>query len=208
MRWRPTLLVLHRDVGFLCLGLTLAYAVSGIAVNHKHDWDYNRATRVEQRDVGRASVLLPSLSAERKAAIDASPAAMSREEEHDLIGRIAASAGRDAPKNAFWRGPDRIQLYYGSGEADVIDYTPSTGALAHTQKQDRWLLRDLNFLHLNEARGIWTYVADGYAALLLFLAVSGAVIVRGRRGLAGRGGVLVGIGLAVPLLAVLLVRYF
>ena len=208
MRWRPTLLVLHRDVGFLCLGLTLAYAVSGIAVNHKHDWDYNRSTKVEQLGVGRPGALLSNLSQERKSAIDANPADMSRDEERTLIARIAETAKRDAPKNAFWRGPDRIHLYYGKGEADVYAYTPSTGVLVHTQKQDRWLFRDINFLHLNEASGIWTFIADGYAALLAFLSVSGAIIVKGRRGLIGRGGVLAGIGLAVPLLAVLIYRYF
>ena len=30
MRWRRTLIFLHRDAGFLCLGLTLVYAVSGV----------------------------------------------------------------------------------------------------------------------------------------------------------------------------------
>jgi len=208
MRWRPTLHVLHRDVGFLCLGLTLAYAVSGIAVNHKHDWDYNRSTSVEERSIGKPGALLTELSAERRAGIDAQPAAMSREEERLLFARIASSAGRPTPYNAFWRGPDRIQLYYGRGEADVLEYVPTTGMLSHTLKRDRWLLRDLNFLHLNEGRGPWTFIADGYAALLLFMAVGGVILVRGRKGLIGRGGVLAAIGLAVPLVAIVLYRYW
>ena len=35
MKWRPTLFVLHRDVGFFCLGLTLVYAISGAAAKGK-----------------------------------------------------------------------------------------------------------------------------------------------------------------------------
>ena len=30
---------LHRDAGYLAVGLTIVYAVSGLAVNHVSDWD-------------------------------------------------------------------------------------------------------------------------------------------------------------------------
>ena len=34
MKWRKINLVLHRDIGYLCVGLTLAYSISGITLNH------------------------------------------------------------------------------------------------------------------------------------------------------------------------------
>jgi uncharacterized protein len=33
--------VTHRDIGYLITGLTIIYALSGIALNHKHDWNPN-----------------------------------------------------------------------------------------------------------------------------------------------------------------------
>ena len=30
---------LHRDIGYFCIGLTLIFAVSGIALNHLDDWN-------------------------------------------------------------------------------------------------------------------------------------------------------------------------
>ncbi len=33
--------ITHRDIGYLIAGLTIIYAVSGIALNHKHDWNPN-----------------------------------------------------------------------------------------------------------------------------------------------------------------------
>ena len=33
--------ITHRDIGYLIAGLTLIYALSGIALNHKHDWNPN-----------------------------------------------------------------------------------------------------------------------------------------------------------------------
>ncbi len=40
-RWRPWLRALHRDAGYLAVGLTFIYAVSGLAINHIKDWDPN-----------------------------------------------------------------------------------------------------------------------------------------------------------------------
>ena len=37
--WRRWSIVLHRDVGYLAVAMTLAYAISGIAVNHVADWN-------------------------------------------------------------------------------------------------------------------------------------------------------------------------
>ncbi len=40
-RWRAWLRALHRDTGYLLVGLTFVYAASGIAINHIADWDPN-----------------------------------------------------------------------------------------------------------------------------------------------------------------------
>ena len=37
-RWRPWLRAVHRDVGYVAVGLTFVYALSGLAVNHITDW--------------------------------------------------------------------------------------------------------------------------------------------------------------------------
>src|SRR4051794_5619828 len=38
---RPLLRAIHRDMGYLAVGLTFVYAASGLAVNHIADWDPN-----------------------------------------------------------------------------------------------------------------------------------------------------------------------
>ena len=125
-----------------------------------------------------------------------------RERQDELVARIGAALGHDGPpRAAFWRAPDRLSLFYGEGDADVADYEPSTGRLTRTWRRPRFLVRAFNVLHLNEHRHVWTWFADAYAVLLLFLAISGTVMVRGRHGLKGRGGLLAVVGTAVPLVA-------
>ena len=36
--WRPWLRAMHRDIGYVAVGLTFVYALSGLAVNHLTDW--------------------------------------------------------------------------------------------------------------------------------------------------------------------------
>src|SRR5258706_14789218 len=38
-RWRAWVRAIHRDVGYLAIGFTVIYALSGIAMNHIDDWD-------------------------------------------------------------------------------------------------------------------------------------------------------------------------
>jgi len=37
-RWRAWLRAFHRDFGYLAIGFTVIYAISGIAQNHIEDW--------------------------------------------------------------------------------------------------------------------------------------------------------------------------
>lgn len=48
VRWKLWARSLHRDVGFFFIGLTVIYALSGLAVNHIDDWDPN-FTHIEER---------------------------------------------------------------------------------------------------------------------------------------------------------------
>jgi hypothetical protein len=78
------------------------------------------------------------------------------------------------------------------------------GEVLEEGQEPRWFLRLANWLHLNRGKQAWTYVADGYAVLLLFLALSGLFMIPGRKGLVGRGALIAGIGAAVPVLYVVL----
>ncbi|HOU90667.1 MAG TPA: PepSY-associated TM helix domain-containing protein [Polyangiaceae bacterium] len=208
MSVRRHLVAWHRDLGYLACGLTVAYAVSGVAVNHEEHWDYNRATRREARTIGAPAVILPGLTEQRRRELDAAPTAVADAELPALIDAVTARVGRPAPPhNAFFRGPDAMHLYYASGDSDEVVYHPRSGRAELIRRRDRWLLRDLNYLHLNEGRGLWTYVADAYAVVLATLALTGIFIARGRRGLRGRGGLLLALGLVVPLVALLVLRH-
>jgi hypothetical protein len=63
----------------------------------------------------------------------------------------------------------------------------------------RSVFRETNYLHLNVPKKVWTYIADIFAAALIYLAVTGIFMIEGEKGIKGRGKWLVGFGLLIPL---------
>jgi hypothetical protein len=183
MRWRKWNVVLHRDVGYLVAGLTVAYAVSGFAVNHVADWNPNYEFVREERRFAPIAV------GERDAMVA------------ELVGKLGLPG---PPREAFRAQPEQLELFY-PGFSVRADAAQGTAIVERTR--DRALLRDLNFLHLNHPKGAWTLVADLYAVALAFMAISGLFIARGRTSLSGRGKWWVLAGLAVPAAFVVVLRY-
>src|SRR5262245_48750734 len=173
-RVRPLLRALHRDAGYLAVGLTCVYALSGLAVNHVKDWDpsfddYERVSRV------------PPLSAA---------------EDDAAIARRVLSALRidEPPRDVYRESDDALAITFDKRSLHV---TLSSGEVLEQGQEPRFFLRAANYLHLNRGKKAWTWVADIYALALLGLALSGMFMLPGRKGLLGRGAILVLLGAAV-----------
>ena len=50
--WRAWLRAVHRDAGYIAVGLTVVYALSGLAVNHISDWDPNFQSYERTHELG------------------------------------------------------------------------------------------------------------------------------------------------------------
>jgi uncharacterized protein len=177
---RPLIRALHRDIGYFAVGLTFVYALSGLAVNHISDWD---------------------------------PSFHQIERTHPIVGELpgedAAIARAVLEQLQIAQEPEEIYRV----DATQIDVVVHNRTLhVNTQKREileegqepRFLLRVANWLHLNRGKKAWTWVADGYAAFLLYLATSGLFMLPGKKGLVGRGGILLGLGVLVPVTYVVL----
>jgi len=177
---RPWVRAVHRDAGYLAVGLTLVYALSGLAVNHIADWDPS----FEQ--VSHTHQLQGPLPTE--------PEAASR--------RVLAELGvREVPREVYAAEPGAVDIVF---DRRTLHVSTTTGKVVEEGQSPRLFLRAANWLHLNRGKQAWTYVADTYAVLLLYLAISGLFMIPGRKGLLGRGAVIAAIGAAIPIAYVVL----
>jgi hypothetical protein len=172
-RWRGWLRAVHRDFGYLAVGFTLIYAVSGLAINHIADWDPNFTSSEKTITIPPIDVDLPDDAA---------------------VKIVTDAAGTGKPDDVF-RAGDEIRLSYSSG----AQVTAIGDTLTVQARKPRFFLRVANWLHYNRGKKAWTYMADVYAIMLLYLAISGIFMIKGRLGLRWRGAILISLGVGVPL---------
>ena len=175
-KWRSWLRALHRDFGYIAVGLTFMYALSGLAVNHIADWDPN-FENYERQVVVQAP--LPTDDDEAAAAI------------------VAKELGiTDEPIDVYRVTDELLEVAY---DRRTLHVTLSEGRVFEEGQEPRFFIRAANWLHLNRGKKAWTWFADGYAVVLLLLATSGVFMIPGKKGLLGRGAVLIAAGIAIPL---------
>ncbi len=180
MRWRKLVIATHRDVGYFFAGLTVIYAISGIAVNHIDDWNPNYVIRTEEVSVGE----LPMTDTSELAA--------------EVLRRMAIT---EPPESVVRMTPGRLKIFLAGR---TLTAALPSGDIVDEQARRRWAFFEINYLHLNHGKGFWTWFADLYAVGLVVLACTGVLIITGEKGLGGRGRWLMLAGLAIPLVYLIL----
>jgi len=181
VRWRHLFRVVHRDIGYVCVALTLAYGLSGLAVNHIEDWNPNY--KFAQRDIDLGPL----------------PAGELADQARFVVTTLALDPR--AVRGHFAETATTLKVFLDGGQEAVVDTRTGKGTLKVVTT--RAVLFEVNSLHLNNLKGAWTYVADLFAIALMLLAITGAVMMKGDRGIAGRGKYFIGAGLAIPIGAII-----
>ncbi len=185
MAWRKTLRSLHRDIGYLAVGLTVAYAISGIAVDHIEEWNPNRTVSWSELALGPVT----------------------GESSELMVAEVVKRLDLDHAdvRSHLMQGPQSLKIFMTTGDEITLD--PATGKGGMKTVRDRPVLREVNALHLNDLKGAWTWIADIFAVALIFLAISGSIMLKGGLGFGGRGKWLVAIGVLIPIIALVVGNY-
>ena len=176
MNWRPWNNAIHRDLGYLCFGLTIVYVLSGVAVNHIDLW--NPSYRVEHL----------------RSRLDGPVSATTFDQPY-IDGLLARLGENRRFLNSFQPDPRTLQVFV---EGNTITVNLATGEVLQEKVMPRPLLRQANFLHLNHPKKLWSWFADLYALCLGVVATTGLFVLHGKKGLTGRGAWLTGLGILLP----------
>jgi hypothetical protein len=170
---------LHRELGFLFFGMAIIYGISGIALNHgvARHWNPGIITRSEIHDFRPLS----------RAEVDRGVI----EEILDLTGQ------RKNYKQYYFPTEDHLMIYLRGGHI-MVDL--SSGESRLTRIRNRPFFREVNYLHYNKPKKLWTWFSDFFGLAMVLLAISGIVMVKGKKGIRGSGGILLAAGILVPLI--------
>ena len=173
---------LHRDFGYFFAAMTLIYALSGIALNHRKDW--NPSYSIERTE---HQVKIPGdLQTNEKNAVD------------EILKQI------DQEKNYrkyYFPAVNELKVFMNGGGSVVVNLT--SGKLLFENLKKRPVLHQVNFLHYNPGK-LWVWFSDLYCIALILLAISGLFILKGKNGITRRGAWLTVAGIILPIVFLLL----
>ena len=176
-RWRRWNNAIHRDFGYFFFGMTVIYALSGIALNHIKDWNPNYIIRN-----WNTTVNVPSVSTY-----------LSKDQILDILDQVGLK--REYKKHYY---PDKqtLKVFLDHGSAT---FNLGTGSGTIETIRRRPVFNQVNFLHYNPTRW-WTWFSDIYAGALALLAITGLFVLKGKNGLTRRGAWITLAGILIPLI--------
>ncbi len=181
MKWRKLNRAVHRDLGYFFFGMCIIYGLSGIALNHRHHWNPNYI--ITQKTF---SLALPDHEI-----TDNKELSMHYLEQIDRGDEFRTSLMSGENIRIFIKdGSVTVRLADGQANLESIRRRP--------------VFREVNFLHYNTPRRLWTWFSDLFAGGLIVLAFTGLFILRGRNGITRRGAVVAGAGIIIPLVMLII----
>jgi len=178
MKIRKLLRILHRDLGYYIVGMTSVYCLSGIFLNHRHDFnpDYKIYIYSFQVNIQDKTDLSET---EVKEVLDAI-------EDVDALY-----------KKHYRNNQGIVKVSIENGEVTI---NPATGEGSIHYLQKRPFIFGMNKLHKATLGTLWKWVSDIMAVILLFVAVSGLFLLKGKRGFNRWGWWITIAGFIVPLI--------
>lgn len=182
MRLRKLNNILHRDFGYFFAGTTVIYAVSGLAVNHVNDWNPNFI-------ISHHKIKVEALASHDSVTTDWITSVLEPLDEQDHY------RSHDFPT------PKKVKIYLKDGSVFI---TLASGDGEYETVRRRPFFYQINALHLSP-RKYWLVFSDIFCVSLVLICITGLFVLKGKKGITGRGAVLAGAGALVPLLFLLAV---
>jgi len=179
MNIRKSLRSLHRDFGYFVVGITFIYTISGIAMNHRQDWNPHYSLVSEELTIPASDQM-----------------EYSKAEIASFLGRFK---NQSVYKKHFITKDATIKIFV---EGGTVIYEPLEGKAELEILKRRPFLFQINKIHLAQTNNLWIWISDAMAVFLLFVALSGLFLLKGKFGIKGRGLWLTSFGIAIPLVII------
>lgn len=179
--WRKWNRVIHRDFGYFFFGMTLIYCLSGIAINHMHDWNPNYVILTQELQLDLPETI-----------------------NKKVIKNILSENEIENPYlNHYFPTQTDLKIFLKDGTV-YIDLKTGNALIERTKR--RMFFKPMNYLHYNPIK-YWTWYSDIFSGALILISITGLFIVRGKKGISGRGAWMTVVGILIPVIF-LLIFYF
>ena len=173
---------LHRDLGYFYVGLIIAFAISGIAQNHRKQWKPDKY-------VYEFKKLQTGFHLPKESVIKDSVLAFSKRNQLEDFRQYEVR--KDSILVISYKDADAtINLENGKADVNIWRKKP--------------VLAQLVFLHKNNSNAWWLWYSDIFALGLITIAATGMFLMKGKNSFRQRGWIFALAGVAVPIVVLIL----
>lgn len=171
--------IIHRDLSFLFSGMLIIYAVSGIIMNHRDTINPNYI-------VTKQNFKITNLPNSQKDIDKAYVIALLND---------VGEAGNYTTH--YFSSENSLKVFLKGGSSYLLD--TDSGEVSYERVKKRPIIGLMSRLHYNPGSW-WTIFADIFGGALIVIVITGLFMVKGRKGLIGRGGIQLIVGVLIPLI--------
>ena len=175
--------IIHRDLSFFFSGVIIIYAISGFVLNHKKDFNSDYSIKTFDFNIeGNYPLLQDNFTKDR------------------VLNILQAYKEADNYTKHYFPDNESMKVFLKGGSSLVVDL--NNGNALYEKVRMRPVISKFNWLHYNPNKW-WTVFSDIFALSLITITLTGLIMIRGKKGLWGRGGIELAIGIIIPLLFIL-----
>lgn len=176
--------IIHCDLSFFFSGVIIIYAVSGIMLNHLNSINPNYTVKLHSLQV--------------EGVFPMTKESVSKSVVIDMLKPIKEY--KNYTKHYFPQN-DKLKVFIKGGSSLEVDM--QSGKAVYEELKKRPIISQFNRLHYNPGK-LWTIFSDIFAISLIIITITGIFINKGKKGILGRGGIELLVGIIVPILFMLL----
>ncbi|MBE9481586.1 MAG: PepSY-associated TM helix domain-containing protein [Bacteroidetes bacterium] len=180
-KWRKWNRIIHRDFGYFFFGMTIIYALSGIAINHIRDWNPNYVIKTQNISVNVPDEINKS----------------------EVLNILKILDEEKNYKKHYFPKEDQLKVFLKNGTL-TLNLNSGNGIIEKVKV--RPIFKPVNYLHYNPIKW-WTWFSDIFAGALILIAISGLFILKGKKGITKRGAWLTILGILIPVIYLLIFYY-
>lgn len=172
---------IHRDLGYFYVGLIIAFAISGIAQNHRKQWKPDKYLYEFKRVQTDFRLPKESVTKDKVLAFN---------KENGLADFRQFDIRKDSTLVISYKDADAT-IHLDNGKAEINEW------------RKKPLLAELSFLHKNNGNMGWIWYSDIFALGLIIIAFSGMFLMKGKNSFQQRGWIFALAGIVIPVAALI-----
>ena len=178
--FRKSCRLLHRHLSYLFSGVLIVYLISGIAMNHKDTFNSQYDITVTQYTLSQP---LPS-----KENVD----------KKYIVENILRDINEEKNYTKhYYPNDSALKIFLKSGSNIVVN--THNGQVTYEKVRRRPVLGAMSRLHYNPGRA-WTIFSDIFSASMIIVILTGLLVLKGKNGIIGIGGIELILGIVVPVI--------